>query len=159
MSLSTKRDSPTVELQAHVLKPEMPTSYPHLNQPDILQLSDLIVQSFVPRAERDMVLQKSDHSEPRICGSWVEVLSHLPGLRFPDSVLSTAVTALATSILSRLEVGNFNCSDSYQAALSLLRQRLGANRLGDDIELLSTVMCLTMVEVLVSRHPNYTVRY
>lgn len=146
-------------MQAYVLKPEIPISYPHLNQPDILQLSDLIVKGFVPRAERDMVLQKSDHSEPRICGSWVEVLSHLPSLRFPDSVLSTAVTALATSILSRLEVGNFNCSGSYQAAVSLIRQRLDANRPGNDIELLSAVMCLTMVEVLVSWRPNYTVRY
>lgn len=139
---TARRRQPTKKLLA---EPVIPQRY--LDQPDPTNLSEVIVDMFVPGSERATLLFESDHVVPRICGSWVRVLSYLPCLSAPNTVLSKAVIALAASILSRPNMGNLDCSQKYHAAVRLLRQKLGGNGRGTDFEIIPTIMCLTLMEV------------
>lgn len=121
-----------------------------LYRPDAITLADVIVKEFVPKSERSILPYDSDHVEPRICGSWVEVLSDLPSLRIGNSVLSRAITALGVSILSRPNNVNIECTRTYETAIHMLRQSLSVDESALKFDLLPAVMCLTMVEVHIT---------
>lgn len=88
--------------------------------------------------------------QPRICGAWVEVLPDLrSGGGTPDLVLSTAIEALATSILTQTlspNSDNVESFQSYELALRSLRKSVVVDR-RFDTELLASIMCLSLVEV------------
>jgi hypothetical protein len=86
--------------------------------------------------------------EPRICGSWVEVLSSLPSLNTPGLVLPRAVAALGASLLSQQIESNIICTQTYDMALHTLRQSFGLNPRSLSTEQIPAIMCLTLVEVL-----------
>lgn len=88
--------------------------------------------------------------QPRICGAWVEVLPSLrSGGSTSDLVLTTAVEALATSILAQKlnpNMDNVESFQSYELALRSLRKSVVVDR-RFDTELLASIMCLSLVEV------------
>lgn len=125
--------------------PLLPRQNP--DQPNASHLSALIVQSFVPGSERSPNVYNSDYSEPRICGSWVEVLSILPCLNTGSLVLTRAVKALSASILSRPNMANKDYSNTYHEAIHTLRKSFGVDGNSVKFELIPTVMCLALAEV------------
>lgn len=125
-----------------------------LNQPSASNHTELITQSFVPGSGRITPMYDSDYMEPRICGSWVEVLSNLPCLTTKNSVLPNAVTALAASIPSQPRISNITCLQTYHTAIRTLRESFCVNRLTLDIEQIPAIMCLTLVEVPIIYAPN-----
>lgn len=88
--------------------------------------------------------------QPRICGAWVEVLPNLRnGGSTPDLVLSAAIEALATSIMTQKlnpNSDNVESFQSYEMALRSLRKSVAVDR-RFDTELLASIMCLSLVEV------------
>jgi len=129
------------------IAPLIPRQNP--NQPNASHLSALIVQSFVPGSERTPNIYNSDYTEPRICGSWVEVLAILPCLNTGSVVLTRAVKALSASILSRPNMANKDYSSTYHEAIHTLRKSFGVNGNSVKFELIPTVMCLALAEVSV----------
>lgn len=122
-----------------------------LGRSEPIDLLDIVVDHFVPGSERAMPPFESDSVVPRICGSWVQVLSYLPCLRTRSTVLSKAVTALAASILSRPHMSNLDWSARYHAAVYMLRKRIGGSDGTSDFEFIPTAMCLALMEVFSSR--------
>lgn len=132
-------------LASSVLPQQLPT------QIDAIYISEYIVQNYVPKNGRAMQLCDSDLVEPRICGSWVEILLDLPCLGTSNSVLSRAVTALAVSMPSQLNVAHVDRAYSYQTAVRRLRIELSVRGKRLPFELIPTVMCLTLLEVFGSQ--------
>jgi hypothetical protein len=146
--------------QKQVSGPQQPTQTlpvePVMFQRDLgrsepIDLLDIVVDHFVPGSERAMPPFESDSVEPRICGSWVRVLSYLPCLRTRSTVLSKTVTALAASMLSRPHMSNLDWSSRYHAAVYMLRKRIGGSDGTSDFEFIPTAMCLALMEVFSSR--------
>lgn len=117
-------------------------------QPDTNEFTALVMQSFAPGSESITIVRDSDYHVPRVCGSWVEVLPNVPG----STILPHAVKALASSIPSRPNVScaSVDCSQSYHIAVRTLRKSLSANGHRSCIELMSSIMCLAIVEVQLS---------
>jgi hypothetical protein len=133
------------DLARSVLPQQLP------NRIDAIYISEYIVRNYVPKTERAMQLGNSDLIEPRICGSWVEILLDLPCLGTSNSVLSRAVTALAVSMPSQLNVAHVDRAYSYQTAVRRLRTELSVRNKKLPLELIPTVMCLTLLEVCGSQ--------
>jgi hypothetical protein len=118
-----------------------------LNREDSIYLSGFIVQNYVPKSERAMLSYHSDCVEPRICGSWVEVLSTLPCLATGNPILPRAIKALAVSLLPRRDSSQVDCLQNYQAAIHMLRQNFEVNDWAVKFELIPAIMCLILTEV------------
>lgn len=126
-----------------------PGTWSHTHPGTILSLALTILPRFVPRSERIMPMCNSNYMEPRICSSWVEVLSSLPYVSTPSLVLPRAATALAASILSPPSKSNTNCSQAYHVAIHALRESFCVNRRNINIEQIPAIKCLTLVEVSI----------
>ncbi|OJJ41817.1 hypothetical protein ASPWEDRAFT_287930 [Aspergillus wentii DTO 134E9] len=105
---------------------------------DIIQL---VINSYIPGSE--ITANTSDHTQSRICGSWVEALPVLHCRHTPNSVLFTAIQALSTSIISK---NALDCLQSYQVAIQTLRKSFTT---GHDVDVIAAIMCLTLVEVML----------
>lgn len=121
------------------------------NPPSLHHLLTVIVESYLPESERDATAiaapgYRNSHQHPRICGAWVEVLYELPCLASANSLLSRAVTALATAVLTSVCISRQSISGPYLLAIRSLRKTL-ENGVGSAQELIPAVMCLILVEV------------
>ncbi|CAG8909831.1 unnamed protein product [Penicillium egyptiacum] len=134
-----QEDSPTGPIPLQV----------YLNPLIVCNFTELITKSYVPQNERVSQMCNSDYIEPRICGSWVEVLPSLPCLNTPSLVLPRAVTALATSLLSQPSKSDITRSQTYDVAIHTLRQSFGLKRRSLSIEQIPAIMCLTLVELMI----------
>lgn len=110
-----------------------------------------MVRNYVPQDTTTATnIVSSITNQPRICGAWVEVLPNLrSGGSTPDLVLTAAVEALATSILTQKlnpNRDNVESFQSYELALRSLRKSVAVDR-RFDTELLASIMCLSLVEV------------
>lgn len=111
----------------------------------------LVVRNYVPHeVATDQNSELASINQPRICGSWVEVLPNIRSDRgTPNLVLTAAVEALGTSIMAQKlhpNRDNIESFQSYQLALRSLRKSVAVNgRFGT--ELLASIMCLSLVEV------------
>lgn len=146
--VNTQTATPVTVQKVHTcldITPLLPRQIP--NKPNANHLSALIVQSYVPTSERTPNMYNSDYTEPRLCGSWVEVLSILPCLNTGSLVLTRAVKALSASILSRPNMANTDHSSTYHEAIHTLRKSFGVNGNSVKFELIPTVMCLALAEV------------
>lgn len=107
-------------------------------------LIESITKAYIPQDELSHIYPASS-DVPRICGSWVGVLSVLaenPSTRF-DSVLSPAVTALNSCITSKTYAQSVQ---DYAFAVDVLRsdtQQLKSL----DAEFAAAIMCLALAEV------------
>lgn len=127
-----------------------------LHRPSQDEFIALVVRSYVPQ-DTDIFINNDFRptNQPRICGAWVEVLPNLRSGagRAPDLVLTAAVEALATSILTQKlnpNRDNVESFQSYALALRSLRKSVGVDR-RFDTELLASIMCLSLVEVCLSK--------
>ena len=141
---ANQQDSPTGSIPLQV----------YLNPLLVCNFTELITQSFVPQNKGITQTRNSDYMVPRICGSWVEVLSNLPCLNTPSLVLPRAVAALGAS-LSQPSESNITCSHTYDMAIHTLRQSFGLNPRSLSTEQIPAIMCLTLVEVLFSQCDIY----
>lgn len=142
---ANQQDSPTGPIPLQV----------YLNPLLVCNFTELITQSFVPQNKGITQTRNSDYMVPRICGSWVEVLSNLPCLNTPSLVLPRAVAALGASLLSQPSESNITCSQTYDMAIHTLRQSFGLNPRSLSTEQIPAIMCLTLVEVLFSQYDIY----
>ncbi|KAJ5813161.1 hypothetical protein N7447_010184 [Penicillium robsamsonii] len=113
-------------------------------------LIGLIIRSYVPDEEIRPSRNISHELAPRICGSWVEVLPELNELTCSD-VVSTALTALGTSIMSQNlpeDALSIDSARSYLAAIQTMQKALGAAENHSDRELLVSIMCLSLAEIM-----------
>jgi hypothetical protein len=145
LSRADQQDSPTGPIPLQV----------YVNPLSVCNLTELITKSYVPQNEGIIQTCKSDYNEPRICGSWVEVLSSLPSLNTPSLVLPRAVAALGALLLSQPSETNITCSQTYDMAIHTLRQSFGLNPRSLSTEQIPAIMCLTLVEVLFPQSDIY----
>jgi hypothetical protein len=123
-----------------------------LHRPSQDDFIALVVRNYVPQgAAADTNNGLISINQPRICGAWVEVLPNLRsgGGSTSDLVLTAAVEALATSILTQKlnpNRDNVESFQSYELALRSLRKGVAVDR-RYDTELLASIMCLSLVEV------------
>ncbi|CAG8306723.1 unnamed protein product [Penicillium nalgiovense] len=134
-----QQDSPTGPIPLQV----------YLNPLNVCNLAELITKSYVPQGEGIIQTCNSDYMEPRICGSWVEVLSSLPCLTTTSLVLPRAVAALGASLLSQSSESNMTRSQTYDMAIHTLRQSFGLNPRSLSTEQILAIMCLTLVELMI----------
>lgn len=140
-----QQDSPTGPIPLQV----------YLNPLKVCNLAELITKSYVPQGEGIIQTCNSDYIQPRICGSWVEVLSSLPCLNTTSLVLPRAVAALGASLLSQSSESNMTRSQTYDMAIHTLRQSFGLNPRSLSTEQILAIMCLTLVEVLFPQSDMY----
>ncbi|KAL4912737.1 hypothetical protein BDW62DRAFT_214754 [Aspergillus aurantiobrunneus] len=111
---------------------------------------DLVIRSYVPEEELQPCSVLLNETRPRICGSWVEVLPDLIDSTGSDVVLAS-LDALATSIVSQRPAGGEPRVDgtlSYLTAIQIMRKELGTATNSLDRELLASIMCLGLTEVM-----------
>ncbi|EED21360.1 conserved hypothetical protein [Talaromyces stipitatus ATCC 10500] len=158
----TRRHRKTLKVQenAHAsvqqgLQPSLnPSRESLLARPSHDDFIALVVRNYVPKdsvtsIDNDLHFTK----EPRICGAWVEVLPSLRSGRggTRNLVLTAAVEALATSILTQKlypNRDNIESFQSYELALRSLRKSVTVDQ-RSDVELLASIMCLSLVELMM----------
>lgn len=117
----------------------------------------VVVRNYVPQKTVTIVNGCSDFTEePRICCAWVEVLPDLRNENTPGLVLTAAIEALATSILSHKITSNGTNMEtiwSYHSAIRSVHRTFAMDR-NFDVELLASIMWLTLVEVYILEPPS-----
>ncbi|OBT77160.1 hypothetical protein VF21_05052 [Pseudogymnoascus sp. 05NY08] len=166
------------DLQKVGVAATLPVSHPpvaHQSPPDALQhggslspnyvppsalghaLSDwdslvgLVITSYIPENELPFICDNSDNSRYRICGSWMEVLPELTAQIHQDSILRSAMKALATSILASTphqSPSNLDPTQHYYAAIRALRIGIAARDPASHAEVAASIMCLSLTEVM-----------
>ncbi|KAL4982528.1 hypothetical protein BDW68DRAFT_195226 [Aspergillus falconensis] len=117
---------------------------------------DLIVRSYVPDGELHTHSILSYEPRPRICGSWVDVLPDLID-GTGNGVVLAALDALAASIASQRPadaVPGANGGLSYLKAIQTIRKELSAANNFLDRELLASIMCLSLAELMFVGSPD-----
>lgn len=114
-----------------------------------------ILDAFVPRQRLPFVIQEPKEV-PRICGAWVGVLDKLVQNRQPryNRVLSLGMAALSSTV--RLEPYTASIG-TYSAAINALRTDIFVPENLSDPEVVATIMCLTLAEVLSNSCELYAV--
>ncbi|KAF5867755.1 putative c6 finger domain-containing protein [Botrytis fragariae] len=118
----------------------------------------VILHNFVPLDETGFETPTSLVQSPRVCGSWVTALPELT----IDTIgplaecLQSASSALALSITAYRRSINMvdSISVQYEKSLHLLAQNLAVCKSFYRNELVATVMCLALVEVLSPIRPS-----
>lgn len=106
-----------------------------------------ITREYIPREELSHIYPAATDA-PRICGAWVGVLSTLaegPSTRY-DSVLSPAVTALSSCIMSKSSTQSIQ---DYSNAVEALRSNAQELKVLD-AEFAAAIMCLFLAEVFMN---------
>lgn len=122
---------------------------------DINNYVSRIIQCYMPEEEQRRACNGLADSQPRICGSWVEVMHSISEVRNPDAVVGTAVRAFALSLMQNSPDASTTRSEAFHAychAIQTLRCNLDlpAGRFHTGVAV--AIMCLGLTEV--SRAPT-----
>lgn len=124
---------------------------------DISDYVSRIIQCYMPEEEQHRACNGLDDSQPRICGSWVEVMYGISEGRKPDAVMGTAVRALALSVMQNSADAFTTQSDAlhaYYHAIQTLRRNLDLPAGRFHTGLAVAIMCLGLTEVSLE-HPHW----
>ncbi|KAK2791436.1 hypothetical protein FQN52_004870 [Onygenales sp. PD_12] len=129
---------------------EQPLSSP-VDQTNRDDLIALIVRAYVPEDEMPYMSNNSDNNQLRICGAWVEALPELSSQTEPDSILSVAIEALASSLADnnpREEGEVLHYAQNYYRAIKALRKSLYSTTYPSHSELAAAIMCLSLTALM-----------
>ncbi|KAK0758285.1 hypothetical protein N5P37_008681 [Trichoderma harzianum] len=117
-------------------------------------LISVIINNFTPAQERSLVRTVDGTAaclDSRVCGSWVTLLPEITArsLVHPD-VLQFAIKSLGYSILRR----TLQALEAYGETLCLLKSSLAMAGEVSFEEILATILCLTLAEVLLGTEHN-----
>ncbi|PGH03467.1 hypothetical protein GX51_04041 [Blastomyces parvus] len=130
---------------------EQPLSSP-IDKANRDELIALIVRAYVPEDEMPYMSNNSDNKQSRICGAWVEALPELSSQTEPDSILSVAIKALASSLMGNTpqEEGEvLHHAQDYHRAIKALRKSLYSTSHPSHSELAAAIMCLSLTELML----------
>lgn len=142
----------SIAMSSHACPLLHPLSWP------IRDVISFCAQNFVPVAELTRFSTDLSISEPRICGSWIELLPTLLSIRKTEWLLSLAIQALGTSIVARGHDGRAPIPDALKiqgAALRALREAVSHADSSSFNGLAAATMCLFLSEVVASMNPNH----
>lgn len=117
-------------------------------------LIDLVVRCYVPDDEVPFLSDNLAQSRSRICGAWVEVLPNLSAQQDHNLVLSSAVNALAISILHHKmgpQSREISCSEALYSAIRALRKGFATSDGSFHAEFAAASMCLALAEVRTAK--------
>ena len=125
-------------------------------KPSADDLTEIVKQQYMPSGDSEDPTKTDTFGigKSRICGAWVGVLPNLLHATHNPQVLWKAMTVLANTVvspnprLSHVEASLHN----YHAAVTMVRRNLAI--IPCSIELIPAVMCLALVEVLLSFRPS-----
>ncbi|KAL6825768.1 hypothetical protein J3E69DRAFT_334991 [Trichoderma sp. SZMC 28015] len=117
-------------------------------------LISVIIENFTPAQERSLVRATDGTAaclDSRVCGSWVTLLPEIAArcLVHPN-VLQFAIKSLGYSILRKTP----QALEAYGETLSLLKSSLAMAGEVSFEEILATILCLTLAEVLLGTEHN-----
>ncbi|KAM3065067.1 hypothetical protein ACMFMG_006171 [Clarireedia jacksonii] len=138
-------DAPSTK-HANPAQPSRSLSWP------LLDIIGFVVRSFSPVQEISSSPINSYSSPSRICGSWIEVLPHLPWSEKAEDVLAPAIRTLALSMLAQEPHHLIPVSEALEARVEALRSLRSGLRQCDGNSsnaFLASIMCLLLAEILL----------
>ncbi|RAK79947.1 Zn(II)2Cys6 transcription factor domain-containing protein [Aspergillus fijiensis CBS 313.89] len=109
-----------------------------------------IIECYMPVVEQGRADSNPVDSQPRICGSWVEVMPKMKNDRHPENTMELAVRAFALSLDQTgqdTSTAYRNIFHAYECALGSLRRHLARPACQFQADIAIAIMCLGLAEV------------